>query len=229
MKVDANGNPITEDEDKKEDDDQNKNTPPDDGKKGAGSNEGKGSDGKNTKTPDDGDDNSSKGSSDGSEDKGPDKEAMKAEILKEMGLDNAQLGMFEKFKKLFAGDDKDDETKTADEKLAELEKRTELAELKADLMQNGVLPRYIDDAVVLMHAKKEGDKQFSVKNAITDFKTRYPEWFTSDDKNGKSSGTGSSMKAGKGSDSDGKLGLGARLAASKKPATGKKSSYWGNK
>ena len=193
MKVDANGNPITEDEDKKEEeDDQNKNTPPE-GNKGAGSDEGKGADGKNTKTSDDTDDNGGKGSSDGSEDKGPDKEAMKAEILKEMGLDNAQLGMFEKFKKLFAGDDKEDDSKTADEKLAELEKRTELAELKADLMQNGVLPRYIDDAVVLMHAKKEGDKQFSVKNAITDFKTRYPEWFTSDDKDGKSSGTGSSM------------------------------------
>ncbi len=228
MKVDANGNPITEGEDKKEEDDQNKNTPSDDGKKGAGSNEGKGADGKNTKTPDGADNNSGKGSSNGSEDKGPDKEAMKAEILKEMGLDNAQLGMFEKFKKLFAGDDKD-ETKTADEKLVELEKRTELAELKAELMQNGILPRYIDDAVILMHAKKEGDKQFSVKNVITDFKTRYPEWFTSDDKNGKSSGTGSSMKAGKGSDSDSKLGLGARLAASKKPATGKKSSYWGSK
>lgn len=228
MKVDANGNPITEDESKKEEDDQNKNTPPE-GSKGAGSNEGKGTDGKNTQTLDGADDNGGKGSSDGSEDKGPDKEAMKAEILKEMGLDDVQLGMFEKFKKLFAGDDKDDDAKTADEKVAELEKRTELAELKAELMQNGVLPRYIDDAVVLMHAKKEGDKQFSVKNAITDFKTRYPEWFTSDDKNGKSSGTGSSMKAGKGSDSDGKLGLGARLAASKKPATGKKSSYWGNK
>lgn len=228
MKVDANGNPIIEEEGKKEDDNQNENTPSDDEKKGAGSNEGKGTDGKNTNTSDDDDDNGGKGSSDGSEGKGPDKEAMKAEILKEMGLDNVQLGMFEKFKKLFTGDDKD-ETKTADEKLAELEKRTELAELKAELMQNGVLPRYIDDAVVLMHAKKEGDKQFSVKNAITDFKTRYPEWFTSDDKNGKSSGTGSSMKAGKGSDSDGKLGLGARLAASKKPATGKKSSYWGNK
>ena len=228
MKVDANGNPITEDENKKEEDDQSKNTPPE-GNKGTGSNEGKGTDGKNTQTSDGADDNGGKCSSDGSEDKGPDKEAMKAEILKEMGLDDVQLGMFEKFKKLFTGDDKDDDGKTADEKVAELEKRTELAELKAELMQNGVLPRYIDDAVVLMHAKKEGDKQFSVKNAITDFKTRYPEWFTSDDKNGKSSGTGSSMKAGKGSDSDGKLGLGARLAASKKPATGKKSSYWGNK
>lgn len=228
MKVDANGNPITEDENKKEEEDQNKNTQPE-GNKSTGSNEGKGTDGKNTQTPDGTDNNGGKGSSDGSEDKGPDKEAMKAEILKEMGLDDVQLGMFEKFKKLFAGDDKDDDGKTADEKVAELEKRTELAELKAELMQNGVLPRYIDDAVVLMHAKKEGDKQFSVKNAITDFRTRYPEWFTSDDKNGKSSGTGSSMKAGKGSDSDGKLGLGARLAASKKPATGKKSSYWGNK
>ena len=228
MKVDANGNPITEDENKKEEDDQSKNTPPE-GNKGTGSNEGKGTDGKNTQTSDGADDNGGKCSSDGSEDKGPDKEAMKAEILKEMGLDDVQLGMFEKFKKLFTGDDKDDDGKTADEKVAELEKRTELAELKAELMQNGVLPRYIDDAVVLMHAKKEGDKQFSVKNAITDFKTRYPEWFTSDDKNGKSSGTGSSMKASKGSDSDGKLGLGARLAASKKPATGKKSSYWGNK
>ena len=225
MKVDANGNPIAEDDDqKKEEDDQNKE--PD----GKGNPQDKGTDDKGSKGNENnpGDDGKNEGD-DKKEDKAVDKEALKAEILAEMGLDASQVEKYKKFSSLFTGKDNDEDNKTPDEKIADLERRTELAELKADLMQQGVLPAYIEDAVTLIGAKKAGDKQFSMKNTITEFKNRYPEWFQSEDGAGKKfSGTGSSMKSkGSGADKkDDEKGLGARLAASKKPAAGKKSSYW---
>lgn len=224
MKVDANGNPIAEDDDqKKEEDDQNKEPENKDGYQGKGTDD-KGSKG-NENNP--GDDGKNEGD-DKKEDKAVDKEALKAEILAEMGLDASQVEKYKKFSSLFTGKE-DEDKKTPDEKIADLERRTELAELKADLMQQGVLPAYIEDAVTLIGAKKAGDKQFNMKNTITEFKNRYPEWFQSEDGTGKKfSGTGSSMKSkGSGTDKkDDEKGLGARLAASKKPAAGKKSSYW---
>lgn len=224
MKVDANGNPIAEDNDqKKEEDDQNKE--PED----KGGSQSKGTDDKGSKSNENnpGDDGKNEGD-DKKEDKAVDKEALKAEILAEMGLDASQVEKYKKFSSLFTGKE-DEDKKTPDEKIADLERRTELAELKADLMQQGVLPAYIEDAVTLIGAKKAGDKQFNMKNTITEFKNRYPEWFQSEDGTGKKfSGTGSSMKSkGSGTDKkDDEKGLGARLAASKKPAAGKKSSYW---
>ena len=224
MKVDANGNPIAEDDDqKKDEDDQNKEP------EGKGNPQDKGTDDKGSKGNENNprDDGKNEGD-DKKDDKAVDKEALKAEILAEMGLDASQVEKYKKFSSLFTGKE-DEDKKTPDEKIADLERRTELAELKADLMQQGVLPAYIEDAVTLIGAKKAGDKQFNMKNTITEFKNRYPEWFQSEDGTGKKfSGTGSSMKSkGSGTDKkDEEKGLGARLAASKKPAAGKKSSYW---
>lgn len=224
MKVDTNGNPIAEDDDqKKEEDDQNKES------EGKGNPQGKGTDDKGSKGNENNPGNDDKNEDDDKkEDKAVDKEALKAEILAEMGLDASQVEKYKKFSSLFTGKE-DEDKKTPDEKIVDLERRTELAELKADLMQQGVLPAYIEDAVTLIGAKKAGDKQFNMKNTITEFKNRYPEWFQSEDGTGKKfSGTGSSMKSkGSGTDKkDDEKGLGARLAASKKPAAGKKSSYW---
>lgn len=224
MKVDANGNPIAEDDDqKKDEDDQNKEP------EGKGNPQDKGTDDKGSKGNEDNTGNDGKNEGDDKkDDKAVDKEALKAEILAEMGLDASQVEKYKKFSSLFTGKE-DEDKKTPDEKIADLERRTELAELKADLMQQGVLPAYIEDAVTLIGAKKAGDKQFNMKNTITEFKNRYPEWFQSEDGTGKKfSGTGSSMKSkGSGTDKkDDEKGLGARLAASKKPAAGKKSSYW---
>lgn len=233
MKVDANGNPIVEDET------QNKNEPAAGNEnqnnelKGNEGSQGNGNENKNTNSNNNNVGSNNAGSKDSEDDennKPVDKEALKAEILAEMGLDASQVEKFKKFSSLFSGKDDDDNKKTPDEKITELERRTELAELKADLMQQGVLPAYIEDAVTLIGAKKAGDKQFNMKNTIIEFKNRYPEWFTSEEGTGKKNftGTGSSVK-GKNSGAENKdeKGLGARLAASKKPAAGKKSSYWG--
>lgn len=223
MKTDANGNVISEDEDKKENEDQTKEPENNEGSQNKGTdNKGSNDDEKNSG-------NGKNENEDKDENKAVDKEALKAEILAEMGLDASQVDKFKKFSSLFAGKDDEDNKQTPDEKINELERRTELAELKADLMQQGVLPAYIEDAVTLIGAKKAGDKQFNMKNTITEFKNRYPEWFQSEDGTGKKfSGTGSSMKSkGSGTDKkDDEKGLGARLAAQKKPAAGKKSSYW---
>lgn len=222
MKVDANGNPIVEDD----------NTQPEDKKGGEEKPETKPEEKKAPVVKDD--EPQMPGRTDDPEEKPEDdaeakKAALKAEILKELGISEDQV---EKLKKIsgvvFGKEDKKDE-KSSDEKLADLEKRTELAELKADLMQYGVASKYIDDAVVLVAARKNKDSQFTLKDSISEFKSKYPEWFQLE--NGKKfTGTGSSVK-GKSSGADNKdeKGLGARLAALKKPSTGKKSSYWGSR
>ena len=225
MKVDANGNPIVEDNEDQEKNEGNENQNNEPENKGSA----KGDSNVNNAGLNN-DDKSGNGKNDenNADDKTVDKEALKAEILAEMGLDASQVNMFKKFSSLFSGKDDKEET-TPEDKMAELERRTEAAELKADLMQQGVLPAYIEDAVTLFTAKKAVDKQFNLKNTITEFKNKYPEWFQSDDVSAKKmfTGTGSSVKSkNSGADKDGEKGLGARLAASKKPAAGKKSSYW---
>ena len=125
MKVDANGNPIAEDDDqKKDEDDQNKEP------EGKGNPQDKGTDDKGSKGNENnpGDDGKNEGD-DKKDDKAVDKEALKAEILAEMGLDASQVEKYKKFSSLFTGKE-DEDKKTPDEKIADLERRTELAELK---------------------------------------------------------------------------------------------------
>lgn len=226
MKVDANGNPIVEDNEDQEKNEGNGNQDNEPENKGSAKGDSNANNAGSNKNDDKS--NSNKNNENNADDKTADKEALKAEILAEMGLDASQVGMFKKFSSLFSGKDDKEET-TPEDKMAELERRTEAAELKADLMQQGVLPAYIDDAVTLFTAKKAADKQFNLKNTITEFKNKYPEWFQSDDVSAKKmfTGTGSSVKSkNSGADKGEEKGLGARLAASKKPAAGKKSSYW---
>ena len=226
MKVDANGNPIVEDD----------NTQPEDKKGGEDKPETKPeAKPEEKKAPAVKDDEPQMpGRTDDPEKKPEDdaeakKAALKAEILKELGISEDQVEKLKKISGVVFGKEEKKDEKSSDEKFADLEKRTELAELKADLMQYGVASKYIDDAVVLVAARKNKDSQFTLKDSISEFKSKYPEWFQLD--NGKKfTGTGSSVK-GKSSGADNKddKGLGARLAALKKPSTGKKSSYWGSR
>ncbi|MDE7431370.1 MAG: hypothetical protein K2N34_05600 [Lachnospiraceae bacterium] len=127
-------------------------------------------------------------------------------------------------------------------KVAEAESRAKKAEAKAEAMQLGLLPQYVDDAVVIIMSKL--DDKTDVKTVVGELKAKYPVWFNVDDGqntgNGSGgiqnqqqnnqtgqNGTGSSVgNAGnKGSQDKGVTGIGARLAASRKN-TGKKSSFW---
>ena len=155
--------------------------------------------------------------------------------LKELGIDPKDSKTLSMVKALIESqktpEQKDAEKKAEEQsKVEEANHRASIAEAKAEAMQMGVKPQFVDDLVTLVAAKltEDGD----MKTIIGEFKTKYPVWFgTADDDKDKDKkgqkGTGGSVKGSK--DKDGKdkdSSLGARLAAQRKPTSGKKS-YWG--
>lgn len=124
-------------------------------------------------------------------------------------------------------------SKVDDEKFAELERRAQLAEAKAEAMMLGVKPQFADDVVTLAsaHLAEQGEGA-EFKTVIGELKSKYPSWFgiVDDESNtaGKS-GTGSSINPDSGSNGSKKNdGIGKRLAAQRKPSrNGKNFSYWG--
>lgn len=156
--------------------------------------------------------------------------------FKEMGIDPNDSKMVNMFK-AFIQSQKTDEQKANEEaaaqaaKIAEAEHRAMVAEAKAEAMQLGVLPQYVDDAVTLALFKMSDDTD--LKSIIGELKTKYPVWFDAsnagaDGKNATGQkGTGASVNNS--SDKGGKenKGMGARLAAQRKAANGaNKKSFW---
>lgn len=156
--------------------------------------------------------------------------------FKEMGIDPNDSKMVNMFK-AFIQSQKTDEQKANEEaaaqaaKIAEAEHRAMVAETKAEAMQLGVLPQYVDDAVTLALSKMSDDTD--LKSIIGELKTKYPVWFDAsnagaDGKNATGQkGTGASVNNS--SDKGGKenKGMGARLAAQRKAANGaNKKSFW---
>lgn len=120
-----------------------------------------------------------------------------------------------------------------DEELAKAKRDALIAELKAEAMMQGCQKQYVPDAVTLVTARMAEDPEADAKTIFGELKTRYPVWFeeSDEDKGGNAGkkGTGSSMKGASGSDGGkGETSLGAKLAAKRKGAASKKSSYWGN-
>lgn len=159
----------------------------------------------------------------------------RAAALKELGIDAKDAKAVAMVKALMESQ-KTDEQKATEEKAqkaAELEAanlRALTAEAKAEAMQLGVKAQYADDIVTLAMAKMTENSE--LKTIIGEFKTKYPIWFEQPEDGTKSKGkvgqkgTGSSInnqeKDKKGEENK---GLGARLAAQRKPSG--KSSYWG--
>lgn len=117
----------------------------------------------------------------------------------------------------------------AEEKaLKEAEDRARIAEAKAEVMMLGIKAQFVDDAVTLALAKTSEDRD--IKSVLTEFKTKYPVWFeTEEDKKKQAKGTGSSLKNQSGKNDKGEeKGIGARLAAQRKSSK-TKSSYWSAK
>lgn len=161
----------------------------------------------------------------------------------ELGIDPTDKKSVEQFKafKAFVESQADDTAAAApdDSKVDEYAQRALVAETKAEAMMQGVKPQFVDDLVTLVLSGLTEDAD--VKDIIGEYKTKYPVWFGEDDgedgnKQDKSEpaghkGTGSSIKPAsednnKGNGSD--KGIGARLAAQRKPGSGK-SHYWGGK
>ncbi len=158
-------------------------------------------------------------------------------VYKELGINPKDTKAIAMVKALIDSQ-KSDEQKAAEKesenesKITEAEQRAAFAEAKAEAMMLGVKTQYVEDVVTLALAKMTEDAD--LKTIIGEFKTKYPVWFgdsEEDKKEEKKSktgqkGTGSSVKntekAKKGEETK---GLGARLAAQRKPSA-KKSSYW---
>lgn len=124
-------------------------------------------------------------------------------------------------------------SKVDNEKFAELERRAQLAEAKAEAMMLGVKPQFADDVVTLAsaHLAEQGEGA-EFKTVIGELKSKYPSWFgIADDESNTAgkSGTGSSINPDSGSNGSKKNdGIGKRLAAQRKPSrNGKNFSYWG--
>ena len=117
--------------------------------------------------------------------------------------------------------------------LEEANHKLALAEAKAEAMQLGVQAQFVDDAVTLALGKVANEEGTDIKTALGELKTKYPVWFENgsgdDGKDSKAKtgqkGTGSSVKSGSKDKGDESKNFGARLAASRKSAAGKKS-YW---
>ena len=151
--------------------------------------------------------------------------------LKELGIDPKDTKMIATVKALIKAQKSDEQKKIeqeqeANSKLDEANRRAAIAEAKAEAMQLGVKPQFVDDAITLAMAKVTDDTD--LKTILGEFKQKYPLWFETDDDDKNSTGkkgTGSSVKDQKGGKKKETQTLGARLAAKRKPSANKKS-YW---
>lgn len=159
----------------------------------------------------------------------------KAAAYAELGIDPNDTKTVSMFK-AFVEAQKTDEQKAAEEaskqaaKVVEAEKRAMMAEAKAEALQAGVNPEYVDDCVTVAISKV--NETTDLATALKDLKGKYPIWFTSDDSanNGKTGqkGTGKSLSnTGSSAGGTGKSeGMAAKLAAARRSGA-TKSSFWG--
>lgn len=156
--------------------------------------------------------------------------------FKELGINPKDGKMVAMVKALIESQKSDDQKarekqEEEDTRIAELEQKAFIAEAKAEAMQLGVKPQFVDDVVSLVIMKSSDDTD--LKTLIGEYKTKYPMWFgneETDDKEDKKKstgqkGTGSSIKSGKEDKKDENKSLGTRLAAQRRTSN-KKSSYW---
>lgn len=156
--------------------------------------------------------------------------------LKELGIDPKDKSAVDKIKELIGSAKSDDEiakeqSDAQNQKLVEAQRRALVAELKATAMQEGLQPKYVEDATIIVMAKLDEDADHDdFKTSIGELKSKYPNWFE-DSEEGKAGkqGTGKSVKnLGKDSKDKEESTLGSRLAAQRKPKASQ-SSYWGGK
>ena len=177
----------------------------------------------------------------------------RAAAFNEMGINpndpNAanMINMFKAFVSSMKTDEQKAQEQTAAQQIALAESQSKLqrAELKAEALQLGANPEFVDDIVI-----SKMDDKTDAKTVIGELKTKYSVWFTPDasennDDKGKGqkqqnnnqqqnnnggtgqNGTGTSVGNGskKAGTDKGTSGLGARLAAQRNQATQKKS-FW---
>jgi hypothetical protein len=178
----------------------------------------------------------------------------RAAAFNEMGINpndpNAaqMMNMFKAFVSSMKTDEQKAQEQTAAQQIALAESQSKLqrAELKAEALQLGANPEFVDDIVTIAVSKM--DDKTDAKTVIGELKTKYSVWFTPDvsenndkgkgqkqqnnnqqNNNGGTGQNGTGTSVGNGSKKagtdKGTSGLGARLAAQRNQATQKKS-FW---
>lgn len=159
----------------------------------------------------------------------------KAAAYSELGIDPNDTKMISMLKALIEAQ-KTDEQKAAEQasaqaaKIVEAEKRAALAEAKAEAMQAGVKPDYVDDCITVALSKV--NETTDLATALKGLKEKYPVWFNSDNSgnNAGQKGTGTSIsKTGStAGGTNGNSGFAAKLASAKRANNGtQKNSFWG--
>lgn len=160
------------------------------------------------------------------------------------------INMFKAFVSSMKTDEQKAQEQTAAQQIALAESQSKLqrAELKAEALQLGANPEFVDDIVTIAVSKM--DDKTDAKTVIGELKTKYSVWFTpdtSENNNDKGkgqkqqnnnqqqnnnsgtgqNGTGTSVGNGskKAGTDKGTSGLGARLAAQRNQSAQKKS-FW---
>ena len=159
----------------------------------------------------------------------------KAAAYSELGIDPNDTKMISMLKALVEAQ-KTDEQKAAEQasaqaaKIVEAEKRAAIAEAKAEAMQAGVKPDYVDDCITVALSKV--NETTDLATALKELKEKYPVWFGSDDSDsgGKvgQKGTGASInKMGSTAGGAKGKGLASQLAAARRGnGSSSKSSFW---
>ena len=110
----------------------------------------------------------------------------RAAAFSELGLDPNDANMMNMFKAFVSamqsGSGQDNQQSAQQQiKIAEAESRAKKAEAKAEAMQLGVNPQYVDDAVTIIMSKLDDNND--VKTLVGELKTKYPAWFNVEQQN----------------------------------------------
>ena len=163
----------------------------------------------------------------------------RAAALRELGIDPKDNDLISAIKATISSHK---QASGNDDAVAQLEHRTLVAEAKAEAMQQGAQPSFVDDIVTLALSKMEDGAD--VQTVVGEVKTKYPVWFQKADDSGNEKdnagnsqesqnkpaanrrGTGSSI-ANRNAAANGEQNLGSRLASQRKSHNGSKKSFWG--
>lgn len=153
-------------------------------------------------------------------------------VLSDLGIDPKDKAAIAALKTLIESQ-KTDEQKKNDEaaaeqkRIAELENKAMIAEIKAESLMLNVQPQYADDIVTLALSKMASSPESELTDILGEFKTKYPAWFKEEasKENEGQRGTGSNIGAGDKGKKSQDDGIGKRLAA-KRNSSAPKKSYW---
>lgn len=150
----------------------------------------------------------------------------RTEVFKLLGIDEKDTQTIKAIK-AFMDTQKNENNSGNNGENNEVEKRAIEAETKVDLMKSGVQPQFVDDAVIIVMAKTQGKKDADIKNAVSELKNKYPNWFEvkdDDENNAGKKGTGNVYNPAKNKTKN-TGSLGQRLAAQKR-ANKPTKSFW---